>query len=30
MIVGKSVTSKRNIRYDKIVVPAEFASGITA
>lgn len=30
MIVGKSVTNKRNIRYDKIIVPAEFASGMTA
>lgn len=30
MIVGKSVTNKRNIRYDKIIVPAEFVSGMTA
>ena len=26
MIVGKSITNKRNIRYEKIVVPADFAA----
>lgn len=26
MIVGKSMTNKRNIHYDKIVVPADFAA----
>ena len=30
MIVGKSATNKRNIRYDKIVVPAEFVSRMIA
>ena len=26
MITGKSVTSKRNIRYDKIIVPEDFSN----
>jgi FMN-dependent NADH-azoreductase len=30
MIVGKSVTNKRNIHYDKIIVPQEFVLGKTA
>lgn len=30
MIVGKSITNKRNIHYDKIIVPKEFVSGKTA
>ncbi len=30
MITGKSVTNKRNIRYDKIIVPAEFVAKMTA
>ena len=29
MIVGKSITNKRNIHYDKIIVPEEFVSGKT-
>ena len=30
MITGKSVSNKRNIRYDKIIVPAEFSLSKTA
>ena len=30
MIVGKSITNKRNIHYDKIIVPKEFVSDKTA